>query len=262
MNAPLRLVAAAAIAWSSMGPACLAQESEAPAKTVTFESLDGVTITADLYRADADPKTPMIVLCHQAGWSRGEYREIAPRLNRLGFNCLALDQRSGGQVNEVPNQTAVAAERANQPTGFVDAEQDIRAALRWVRPEQAQGPVLLWGSSYSAALALRIAGEHPDLVDGVLAFSPGEYFTRFGQPQDWIRRSAAKIECPVFITSALGEANRWQPIYASISSEKQKFVPETNGNHGSRALWSEFDDSGAYWQAVESFLSPFQKKRP
>jgi hypothetical protein len=48
---------------------------------ITFPSGDGVTCTADLYRVHPDPATPFIVLFHQAGYSRGEYREIAPRLN-------------------------------------------------------------------------------------------------------------------------------------------------------------------------------------
>ena len=37
---------------------------------VEFPSEDGVIITADLYAAHVDPKTPFIVLFHQAGWSR------------------------------------------------------------------------------------------------------------------------------------------------------------------------------------------------
>ena len=46
---------------------------------------------------------PVLVLFHQAGWSRGEYREIAPKLNELGYICLAIDQRSGKGVNGVAN---------------------------------------------------------------------------------------------------------------------------------------------------------------
>jgi len=64
-------------------------------KTITFPSSDGVKITADLYILHTDKNTPFIVLFHQAGFSRGEYREITPKLNRLGFNCMAIDQRSG-----------------------------------------------------------------------------------------------------------------------------------------------------------------------
>lgn len=36
------------------------------------------------------------------------------------------------------------------------------------------------------------------------------------------------------------------------------FRPETEGQHGSQALWSAFDDSDAYWSAVEAFLQRWQ----
>ncbi len=233
----------------------LATSAQEPSfTTIEFPSLDGLAITADLYQAHDDPATPFIVLCHQAGWSRGEYREIAPRLNKMGFNCMAIDQRSGGEVNGVPNETAKRAEKQGKSTTYLDAEQDIIAALKRAK-DQHQGKIILWGSSYSAALSLRIAGEHPDLVDAVLAFAPGEYFARFGKPDDWVTQSASKIKVPVFITSAKEEYPRWRSIYEAIpSTHKVKFVPSTPGNHGSRALWKKFDDSDEYWAAVTPFL--------
>jgi dienelactone hydrolase len=224
----------------------------------SFPSEDGLEISAELYQCSNDKKTPFIVLCHQAGWSRGEYREIAPKLMELGFNCLAIDQRSGGAVNDVTNETAKKAKAAKKGTEYADAEQDMIAAVQWARANHAEGKLLLWGSSYSSALALRIAGEHPELVDGVLAFAPGEYFARFGKPKDWITTSAKKIKVPAFITSAKDEFPRWEAIYNAIPVEsKTKFVPKTDGNHGSRALWAKFEDSPDYWKSVESFLSQF-----
>ena len=44
-------------------------------------------------------------------------------------------------------------------------------------------------------------------------------------------------------------------IHAAIPGDaKASFLPETRGNHGSRALWARFEDSPAYWEAVTSFL--------
>jgi len=229
-------------------------------ETITFDSSDGVKITADLYPGKG-PNNPFIVLCHQAGWSRGEYREIAPKLQQAGFGCLAIDKRSGekDQYNKVINETALAAKKAGKATEFTDAEQDIVAALRWVRTEHAKGKVILWGSSYSAALSLRIAGERPDLVDGVMAFSPGEYFKRFNKSASWIESSARNIQTPTFITSAKDEHTRWQKIFDAIPSQKKnKFVPKTKGNHGSRALYKRFNDSEAYWEAVTQFLGNYK----
>ncbi len=63
--------------------------------TIHLKSADGLLITADSYLPHDTNTAPLIVLFHQAGSSRGEYSEIAPRLNELGFNCIAVDQRSG-----------------------------------------------------------------------------------------------------------------------------------------------------------------------
>lgn len=227
--------------------------------TIEFNSEDGLPITADLYLLGVPEGAPVIVLCHQAGWSRGEYREIGPKLNELGFRCIAIDQRSGGKVNDVINQTNDRAKSEEKGTNFTDAEQDMIAALNFAGQLQPQGKVILWGSSYSSALALRLAGEQPDLMDGVLAFAPGEYFGRFGKPKDWITTSAKKIEVPTFITSAKNEYPRWEEIFNAIPGDKKaKFVPETEGNHGSRALWEKFDDHEDYWKQVTKFLEQFK----
>lgn len=71
-------------------------------QTVTFETEDGLVVTADVYVSQPE-SAPFILLFHQAGFSRGEYRPIAPKLNELGFNCMAVDQRSGNMANGVVN---------------------------------------------------------------------------------------------------------------------------------------------------------------
>jgi len=223
-------------------------------ETVTFPAPDGVTITADLYMPHGKD-APLILLFHQANWSRGEYNEIAPRLNELGFNCLAVDLRAGKAINNVANETHESARELYKETQYIDALVDMEAAIKFARKQYANGKVILWGSSFSAALVLKLIGDHPDWADAALAFSPGEYFTSQGKPRDFITRSAANIERPVFITSAHNEKSNWWGIYVSISDmDKSYFWPSTTGNHGSRSLWSKFPDSADYWDAVKTFL--------
>jgi len=224
-------------------------------ETITYPSEDGVTITANVYMPH--PKTaPFIVLFHQANWSRGEYLEIAPKLNQLGYNCMAVDLRSGGQVNGVKNQTKIAARESMKQTNYMDAYEDIDASMKYAKKYFAEGPLILWGSSYSSALALRYAGDHPAAQDAVLAFSPGEYFKSQGKTGNFIQEGASKISVPAFITSAKGEKGSWWKIYQAIPVEnKQYYLPSTAGNHGSKALWSKFGDSIKYWDAVKKFLN-------
>ena len=56
-------------------------------QTVVFQSKDGLEITADLYQVE-NPKLT-ILLCHQAGYSRGEYINTAKKINALGYSCMA-----------------------------------------------------------------------------------------------------------------------------------------------------------------------------
>ncbi len=223
-------------------------------ETIQFPAEDGLLVTADLYlwhEADA----PFVVLFHQAGWSRGEYKEIAPKLGELGFNCMAVDQRSGGKVNGVVNATNALAKTEKRATGFPDALLDMRAALNLVKTRFPEARRIAWGSSYSSALTLVLAGTEPELMDAALSFSPGEYFARFGQSKSFVKDAAANIKMPVFITAAKDEHKTWKPIFEAIPSEnKTGFVPKTKGNHGSRALWEKFSDSEQYWEAVRDFL--------
>jgi alpha-beta hydrolase superfamily lysophospholipase len=224
-------------------------------QTIKFPSIDGLELTADIYMSHAN-SAPLIVLFHQARWSRGEYQEIAPKLNMLGFNCMAVDLRSGGEVNGVKNESFRQAQQEMKPTKYVNAYQDMEAAVKYAKKYYAEGKLLIWGSSYSSALVLKYAGDNIDKIDAVLAFSPGEYFGNQGKSKSWITESASNITKPVFITSARGENSSWTAIFAAIPFEdKVSFLPTTAGNHGSRALWSKFGDSVYYWNEVEKFLN-------
>jgi dienelactone hydrolase len=229
--------------------------AQSTAKTITFKSLGGITITADLYMT-ADQSAPFIILYHQARYSRGEYLEIAPKLNELGFNCLAVDQRSGDAVNGVTNETHQRAVEKGLPTDYVDAFQDLEATLLYVenvfKPEQ----LIVWGSSYSSALVFVLTANHGGEIAGILSFSPGNYFEMDGQS---VSDYASMVSCPVFITSAKSEEESWRPIYESLSSkDKSFFLPEGEGFHGSKALWEKNEGCEDYWKAVKGFLKGIQ----
>ncbi|MBL3658382.1 alpha/beta hydrolase [Fulvivirga sediminis] len=219
-----------------------------------FKSSDGVEMSADFYFV-RKRTSPLIILFHQADWSRGEYMEIAPRLNALGYSCLAVDLRSGGSVNDVQNETNINALKASKNTRYVDSYRDMETAVKYARAHLTKGKIIVWGSSYSSSLALKMAGEMADDVDAVIAFSPGEYFSSQGVGRDYITSGASKITQPVFVTSGRSEKNNWWGIYVAIpSANKKYYLPETPGNHGAKALWSEYQDSDGYWSALSDFL--------
>jgi len=236
---------------------CLSLSFASSFKTISFSSKDGLQVTADLYLAHPTA-APFIVLFHQARASRGEYRMIAPELNAFGFNAMAVDQRIGGSFNAIANETAKRFGADGMSEAYADALPDMEAAINYARKNYAKGKLIIWGSSYSAALVLKIAGENPKLSDGVLAFSPGEYFGNSGKGPRYISESATKIGVPVFITSSHREKDAWFSIYESIPGERKTyFLPPSDGAHGSSALFEYYDASKDYWKAVKDFLKQF-----
>ncbi|MFN5628298.1 MAG: alpha/beta hydrolase [Bacteroidota bacterium] len=221
-------------------------------KEITFLSQDNLVITADLYVAKATSKP--ILLCHQAEFSRGEYLEIAPELVKSGFTCLAIDQRSGKECKGIKNKTNEEAIKKKLKTNFLDAQKDIEASIDYMY-ERFQQPVIVFGSSYSASLALRIASESKK-VRAVIAFSPGEFFTE----QFSVLESCASIKQPVFITGSKDEVMQLKDyLNDSPSRTKQIFIPNSKGTHGAKVLWTNSSDKLEYWQALKEFLAKVQK---
>ncbi|MDC1395486.1 dienelactone hydrolase family protein [Bacteroidia bacterium] len=216
--------------------------------TITFPSKDGLEITADYYPNESAMK--IIILCHQAGFSRAEYRDIAPRLVDSGFACLAIDQRSGKLVNEVFNETAKAAETKGLSTKYIDSKIDIEAAIDFVA-ENTEKEIYVWGSSYSASLALMI-GNEDERVKKVIAFSPGEYLGN----QNTVRPAIEGLSKPVFITGGSLEYDLVvkQIVEVLPLQNLTTFKPEGASDHGSKTLWMVGENTDLTYQKLFDFL--------
>jgi len=220
-------------------------------KSVEFPSKDGLIVSAELY--EIDPDKPVILLTHQGGYNKYEYADIAPRLNKMGFNALAIDQRSGGSFADKHNETYNRAiENGIENIQFTDAAQDIESAIDYLA-ETYQQKVIVWGSSYSSSLALHIAAKNKN-VKAVISFSPGDYF---GEKFPSLKTVLPKIKQPFLVTSSREEADQLKGLLNEVdqSDLQLQFIPESEGFHGSRALWIDQAGAEEYWAAVTSFLS-------
>jgi dienelactone hydrolase len=225
---------------------------------ITLTASDGVKVYADFYPAGSNSQ-PYILLFHQAGSNRAEYAPIAPRLVKLGFNCLAIDQRSGGYLWGQQNETV---RHVGHNGEYLDVLKDMEAALAWARSSGNKGKVLVWGSSYSAALVFVLAAEHHDEVAGVLGFSPGEYL----DSPNAVHEAAAKVTVPIFVSSAndhdeIAAAN--SILAVAPAQKKTQFVPRVAGVHGSSTLREDKNRAGESenWRAAEEFLAGFEPKK-
>lgn len=218
-------------------------------KEVDFKAKDGLAIYADLY--EIDKNRPTILLLHQAGYNRAEYADIAPKLNEMGYTCLAIDLRSGGVFAGQPNETNQAAVEKGLNPEMVDARQDIEAAIDYLY-KKYQKKVVLWGSSFSSSLAL-IEAANNEQVKAIIGFSPGDYF---GGTAPSLSAVFAEIEKPFLVTSSQSEAENLTNLMGnhSLKKNQSQFIPESDGFHGSRALWEGQEGAEEYWKAVTQFL--------
>ncbi|MBP9068570.1 MAG: hypothetical protein KBG47_03625 [Bacteroidia bacterium] len=220
-------------------------------KDEIFPTPDGVLVHAKFYYSDA-AETKMMILCHQARYSKGEYIETAPKFNKLGYTCLAIDQRSGDRVNDDVNKTAEHAKNMGLPCDYEDAETDVIAAVQYLFGKYGK-KITLMGSSYSSALVLKVAAAEKDKVEAVVSFSPGEYF----KDTTIIRESIKKLDIPVWITCSKEEITETEKLFKGLDKKNITFFqPTKEGKHGSRALWKNNPDNKDYWESLNAFLKP------
>lgn len=223
-------------------------EKYAP-KKVEFKAPDGLVISSNLY--EVAKNKPVILLMHQAGYNRIEYADIAPKLNEQGYNCLAVDLRSGGSFANKPNNTNTRAIEKGLPTDYIDTQQDIVAAIDFLHKKYNQ-KIIVWGSSFSSSLAL-LEGAENSKVKAIISFSPGDYFNDAAPSLATVFKD---IEKPYLVTSSKAEAETLAALIGNskLKKNQSQFIPQSNGFHGSRALWEGQEGAEEYWNVVKTFL--------
>jgi len=216
-------------------------------KKVNFKSKDGLLITADYYTV-AKPKG-MILLCHRSHCNRAEYRETAPKLNALGYSCLAIDQRSGMKVFGESNETKDRAKAQKLPTGYLDARPDVEAGIDYAYKLNNNQPIILLGSSYSAALSLLIANDS-DKLKSTIVFSAGEHLKKVD-----LAKAITDIKIPIFAASSKKEIEETEEVLRFVNKNLiTQFKPKEEGFHGSKILWESVKGYELLWSALEKFL--------
>ncbi len=227
-------------------------EVQAPSP-VEAVSADGARLFGDLYRP-AGPGAKTVVLFHQAGGdARGEYAEIARRLQEEGFEVFAWDVRGGGDRFGEKNRTIEALE-GKAPEGYCPAYPDLEAALARAFEAGTGGPIYALGSSYSAALVVRLAAEHGQLLAGVAAFSPASGRMEECAVDEWL----SQVEVPALAFRPAREmevesAAAQKVLFSEHGTEV--FIAE-DAAHGASMLHPERSEGDVEptWERLLAFL--------
>jgi dienelactone hydrolase len=221
---------------------------------VELTSSDKVRVTAEAYRA----KSPRgcILMVHQSGSSRGEFRTIAPELVKEGFTTLAIDGRWGRRDywNAVWNETArrygtieVMDRKDTEAARKIESTNDIIAGANWLKVNGCRS-IIVWGSSIHANAVMKLASTEPALLKAAVAFSPGDYRGRYAEGE--MRAIAERIKVPTFIAIAADEEDIASPVYQGVAPERLTLY-RSIGRHGSAIL---FEDPMA-WRELKAFLN-------
>ena len=196
---------------------------------------DGVTIYGEKYFGDLSEGAPLVLLFHQGGSNgRGEYAEIGGWLNEHGYRAIAWDLREGGDLHGSSNRTVANLPDGTEP-GYCNADKDLAAALDYVVSNKLADSVVLWGSSYSAALIFQLAADNPEPVAAVVAFSPAA-----GGPLEscrarmWIQ----DVKAPMLVLRPESEMELESAVEQQGILEEggAEFHVVENGRHGSSML--------------------------
>ncbi len=219
-----------------------------PAKKVSFRTLDDRTVFGELY--DIGNNKPVILLLHQFGYNKYEYSDIAPKLNDMGFNALAIDLTGGGTFAGHNNETVdkgspIDNSPENRRKMIERIKGELEAAIDYLNKKYNR-KVIVWGSSYSANYAISITKN--DNVNAAISFSG---------LANGLSKELLKLEKPVFMTSSKEEASQIKTLLKDVPQKENliHFIPNSEGGHGSSVLWNGQPYAAEYWEAVKAFLN-------
>jgi pimeloyl-ACP methyl ester carboxylesterase len=100
---------------------------------------------------------PAVLLAPGMGTTRATFRHLVPVLLRAGYRVITTDYRGLGESDTGWDEYSSAA-----------TADDLAALIRHI----GAGPVLLYGNSYTAASAVHLAADHPELLRGAVLSGP------------------------------------------------------------------------------------------
>lgn len=217
-----------------------------PAKKVEFKTSDDRIVVGNLY--DIGANKPVILLGHQAGSNKYEYADIAPKLNAMGFNALAIDLTGGGKFAAHNNETLDRGTDVNNDRQLIQRRtgQEMNIAVDYLHKKYNQ-KVIVWGSSLSANFAILVTARNENAKAAI----------SFSGLANQLSKVIPQIEKPLFMTSSKEEEPRLKLLMSKDASQSNivVFIPKSEGGHGSKVLWNEQPHAEEYWIAVKAFLN-------
>lgn len=132
-----------------------------------FRASDGYDFQYRHWKPQAPTPQGFVVALHGIQSHSGWYEYSSRRMGDAGYDVRFLDRRGSG-LNEADRGHAQHADRlVNDVVQFLSAVRHERDA------NSPNVPIVLLGVSWGGKLAMRVAAERPELIDGVALLYPG-----------------------------------------------------------------------------------------
>lgn len=122
--------------------------------------------TLQLYERVPDRPKAIIHVCHGMAEHAGRYERFAGALATAGYGAIAHDHRGHGATT-APD----AAQGHFGGRGWADVIADVEAVNRTIRDRFARTPIVVFGHSMGALIALAYALEHSGTVEGAAVWN-------------------------------------------------------------------------------------------
>jgi alpha-beta hydrolase superfamily lysophospholipase len=109
------------------------------------------------------PAKIIVVCIHGLGLCAKAYKPLAQELSAAGIDGFGVNVRGFGPDRDKPNRGKL---------NCIETVSDVRKLLANIQQEYPDYKVFLIGESMGGALAIRIAAENPELVDGIVCSAP------------------------------------------------------------------------------------------
>ena len=164
--------ASAGYAYVSQHEFCQGAGSVIPASYPADSSCDPLKHLNVKCWTTTQPERATVVCVHALGLAAHGFRDFATVMADRGISTCAIDVRGFGPGRD---------QAGHRKLDLDASEEDVSALILRLRKLNPAQKIFLVGESMGGALALRVASEHPGLVDGVICSAPAWKILKFNR---------------------------------------------------------------------------------
>lgn len=158
-SAPSRATAAPKPAAASRKPTAVKAKKPPAPKPIRLK----IEVPCQAWVPKGSQPKAVLLCVHGLGLNSGSYAEFGQQMQKEGIGVFAVDVRGFGTWMRLEGK---------EKCDFESCISDVEQALRVLHQAYPNKRIFMLGESMGGAIAMRVAAEHPELVDGLISSVP------------------------------------------------------------------------------------------